>query len=313
MTSTIDRHQARAAKTRRLILLFVAWPASVAVIAVGLFIYKFHSNPLSSETGDWGTFGDFLGGIVNPVAGLVTIVLLVLTLRSQQDELEEQRRQLAKQSFDQSFFGWTSSYRELITELQLGDGSDSDPRLMGVVALDAMTRSELISTNLETSLLLKEYERSDAQVRERLCARKKNLVHAWWERQFAANEPQLGALIRTLYSLLRWVDSNPHVSWLEKWDAVSILRARLSGPELRMIFFNGFLPEGQKFNEYVRRYALFDNLRLNGHNFVILAYRLNFHPFEPESFNSDLARQSLLEASDVTPISASNQPPSNVR
>ncbi|WP_290518028.1 hypothetical protein [Alcanivorax sp.] len=39
--------------------------------------------------GDWGTFGDFLGGISNPLLGFLTIFLLVASLRLQAKELKE--------------------------------------------------------------------------------------------------------------------------------------------------------------------------------------------------------------------------------
>lgn len=303
MHPTSQRQRAKVAKTRRLILLFLAFPATVATFAMGLFIYKFHGRSLSTETGDWGTFGDFLGGIVNPIAGLVTIVLLVLTLRSQQDELEEQRRQLAKQAFDQSFFGWTSSYRELIAELQHGAGNEDDPRKEGVVALDAIIRGCALN-DFQTKTLIEQYQAATKAEQDRLRSEQKIEAADRWKRVFSSNEPQLGALVRTLYSLLRWIDSHPNVSWAEKWDAVSILRARLSGPELRAIFFNGFLPEGRKFNEYVRRYALLDNLPLVGHNRIKLAMHLDLHPFERASFDSDLARTELFKSNAVEPLSA---------
>lgn len=302
MLSTAERQRKRAAKTRQWILFFLAWPALVAVTALSFYIVKFYERDLSTQTADWGTFGDFLGGVINPVAGLMTIVLLVLTLRSQQDELEEQRSQLAKQAFDQSFFGWTSSYRELITGLQYGDGTADDPRTVGVVALDEITRFA-VPNNYQTTSLIEQYQAAHEENKEEMRSTQKMEVRGWWERQFSYNEPQLGALIRTLYSLLRWVDSNPNVSWAEKWDAISILRARLSGPELRTIFFNGFLPDGRKFNEYVHRYALLDNLPLTGHNQIKLALHLAIHPFERASFDSDRARKALLESDGVKPIS----------
>jgi uncharacterized membrane protein len=308
MNTNTERQKSRAAKTRRLIVYFAAWPAIVAMIAVGAYIANFFDRPISSETGDWGTFGDFLGGIVNPVTGLVTIVLLVLTLRSQQDELEEQRRQLAKQAFEQSFFGWTSSYRELISGLQFGSGTELDPRLTGVIALHEILRLGRAPSNEETHSLITKMQSVDATEQEEIRATHRSSTVAWWERCFVSNEPQLGALIRTLYSLLRWVDSHPNVSWVEKWDAVSIIRARLSGPELRVIYFNGFLHDGKKFNAYVQRYALLDNLPLSGHNRVILAYSLGLHPFEEASFDSNLARSALLESGEVKPIAETSGP-----
>ncbi|MCS3504469.1 putative phage abortive infection protein [Achromobacter sp. JUb104] len=297
----------RVRRTFRLIALTSLLPISSACIAFWYYRSTFKGK-FSTDQADWGAFGDFMGGIVNPVAGLVTIVLLVLTLRSQQDELEEQRRQLAKQAFEQSFFGWTSSYRELISGLQFGSGTELDPRLTGVIALHEILRLGHTPSNEETHSLIKKMQSVDATEQEEIRATHRSSTVAWWERCFASNEPQLGALIRTLYSLLRWVDSHPTVSWAEKWDAVSIIRARLSGPELRVIYFNGFLHDGKKFNAYVQRYALLDNLPLSGHNRVIIAYRLGLHPFEEASFDSDLARSALLESGEVKPIAETSVP-----
>lgn len=297
----------RLRRTFRLIALTSLFPIATACIAFWYYRGTFKGK-FSTDQADWGAFGDFIGGIVNPVAGLVTIVLLVLTLRSQQDELEEQRRQLAKQAFDQSFFGWTSSYRELITALQYGEGTEDEPRTSGVVALDAITRFGALN-NYQTTSLIEQHQAANEMDREEMRLAQKSETRGWWERQFSYNEPQLGALIRTLYSLLRWVDSNPNVSWAEKWDAVSILRARLSGPELRAIFFNGFLADGRRFNDYVHRYALLDNLPLTDHNQVKLALHLDLHPFERASFDSDLARKVLLESNGLEPISGPSRRP----
>lgn len=46
----------------------------------------------------WGQFGDFIGGIVNPALGLVTIMLLLASLGLQRQELKLTREEMAKSS-----------------------------------------------------------------------------------------------------------------------------------------------------------------------------------------------------------------------
>ena len=49
------------------------------VIIVGVvcfYIYNFKSNPISAFPADWGSFGDFFGGILNPIISLYSLILL---------------------------------------------------------------------------------------------------------------------------------------------------------------------------------------------------------------------------------------------
>lgn len=52
-------------------------------VTAGLYVSNFQ-GPLSADNGTWGQFGDYMGGVVNPLLGLITIWLLVGTLAQQQ-------------------------------------------------------------------------------------------------------------------------------------------------------------------------------------------------------------------------------------
>lgn len=46
---------------------------------------------------EWAQFGDYFGGLVNPAVGLVTVVLVVITLRVTREEAASTRREMALQ------------------------------------------------------------------------------------------------------------------------------------------------------------------------------------------------------------------------
>lgn len=53
------------------------------------YLYKI---PLSKENGDWGTFGDFFGGVMNPILGFINLFLLSTTLSLQIKSSREQSK-----------------------------------------------------------------------------------------------------------------------------------------------------------------------------------------------------------------------------
>ena len=58
------------------------------------YIWKFHGTTISGDPGHWGVLGDFVGGIVNPLLGLVTIWLLTVSLQQNNEMLGQAREEL---------------------------------------------------------------------------------------------------------------------------------------------------------------------------------------------------------------------------
>ena len=63
------------------------------------YLYKI---PLSKENSDWGTFGDFFGGVMNPILGFINLLLLTKTLASQKEFHEENKNFLATSETQQT-------------------------------------------------------------------------------------------------------------------------------------------------------------------------------------------------------------------
>lgn len=70
---------------------------------VSLFSPKFFAD-LSSEKGDWGTFGDFVGGTLNPILSFLSLIVLLLTYAMQRKELEKTEETQKRQQFENMFF-----------------------------------------------------------------------------------------------------------------------------------------------------------------------------------------------------------------
>lgn len=75
----------------------------VLVLVLVFFVYKVLSlyfenfqGGFSNLNADWGTFGDYVGGVLNPVFGLLSFSGLLLTIYLQGKELKEARTQFSR-------------------------------------------------------------------------------------------------------------------------------------------------------------------------------------------------------------------------
>ena len=73
---------------------FVAFVAVIVPVAYMLWFWCFHKLPPSESPSAWGEFGDFIGGIVNPLIAYSAFYWLAKSVRLQKTELTETRKAL---------------------------------------------------------------------------------------------------------------------------------------------------------------------------------------------------------------------------
>lgn len=57
---------------------------TLVVASIALYLIKFGDNVISSNPENWGQFGDFMGGVLNPLLALINIcIFIVLTISIQ--------------------------------------------------------------------------------------------------------------------------------------------------------------------------------------------------------------------------------------
>ena len=80
----------------------------IVLLVIGFYFFNFNSHllknenwsdifkNLSKETGSWGTFGDYVGGILNPVIAAFAFYLIAETYKLQKDAYSLQKTELAE-------------------------------------------------------------------------------------------------------------------------------------------------------------------------------------------------------------------------
>lgn len=74
--------------------------AYLVILLAGLAVVayvSFFARHAIGDPGDWAAFGDYFGGLLNPVIGIVTVVLVIKTLQATRREADLTRQQLQQQ------------------------------------------------------------------------------------------------------------------------------------------------------------------------------------------------------------------------
>jgi uncharacterized membrane protein len=64
--------------TKNLIRAGITISIVAILIPIGFYIYDFGGRPRSENPAEWGTFGDFFGGILNPIISMLTLIVTVI-------------------------------------------------------------------------------------------------------------------------------------------------------------------------------------------------------------------------------------------
>ncbi len=119
------------------------WPWFV-MLAAGILVlsyaYVFQALSWTSDPSAWGSFGDYMGGLLNPVVSTLTLIVAIKVWADQRKELEETKRALNDQAEtaqanrrEQRFFDLMQVYQQTLDTFQgttqRGDARHGKPAL----------------------------------------------------------------------------------------------------------------------------------------------------------------------------------------
>lgn len=99
---------------------FYLGAAAIALILTTLVV-NFRKQDISEDISAWGQFGDFLGGTLNPLFGLISVVIISATLQLQ---IKSSR----KQEFDNQFFALLNLYDSVLQSIDRHSSRDGSVR-----------------------------------------------------------------------------------------------------------------------------------------------------------------------------------------
>lgn len=212
-----------------------------------------------------GQWGDSFGAL-NALMSTLAFAAVFFTLRLQQRQINDAQRDQHLQRFDDTFFRLLTLLREVRSELRFTRNTVEKPKeAIGARALrDA--------ANDATWYLIDGTPVDRNLTREEIAA-------IYGEQVYKRGETGLGPYFRLVYTILRRVDSDQHLSESEKITYANLLRGQLGSPEIALLALNGLAPISKDLSHYLTKYRMLRYLPMT----KVIGQHIEPH-YEPAAF-----------------------------
>ena len=154
-------------KPNRLLWVLGGIAVAAFIFVLERYINNFKTFPIANDSATWGTFGDYLGGTLNPIISFLALIGLLYTIHQQAQEMqatreelkqaaEQQRRQSETfnlQQFESTFFSLLEQHNNIIEKLIESKISD----LTNITINEEFRADRYIKDNIRQNPLLKRY------------------------------------------------------------------------------------------------------------------------------------------------------------
>ncbi len=271
-------------------------------VVIFSYVFNFHAHNFSENSGDWGTFGDFFGGTLNPLLSFLALIILLRTFAMQKEELNVQRQELketkeilkiqtktqVKQQFESTFFALLNVHNQVL--------KDSDTNLVDL--------GKVLFRRAEFSEMRDDEENNES-------CKESNFIKLCVAKKRMEERPYLwGQYFFTLYELLKFVAVNSPDSKIDiNFDAENlensevglnektysdIVRASIPNDVLYLLAVVCYCEHDandiyRKYKLLIERYALFKHIEFglskNKTDFAILEDILDY--YDKKAFDKD--------------------------
>ncbi len=210
----------------------------LAISVVVAYIVNFHTYHISNDPGNWGTLGDYLGGVIGTIFGFASVLLIYLTFQRQQETS-------VLQQFETTFFNLLTVQREMMKSVNgRYEVSGEVVKLEGQEFFERMAE-ELFNDYFSFPDMGTEKEN-------------RSLICEYYEDRFEIAGPTLGPYYRHLLHFIKYTD-NSEIDDLKR-QYVDIIQAQMSDAELYCLFFNAICYGNDKLLPLLDQYSFLENI-----------------------------------------------------
>ena len=242
-----------------LIIIFVAVLSTIFVVG----FYFWFTNNVNDTPSSLGTFGDFVGGSLNPLLSLLALIALFYTiiiqsrelslsrkeLKNSSESLSDQNKTLQHQRIDSSFFEMLKSHNSLIEVMHIT--LPKTPVRPEEESFYARETFQHLTKKLKASIA--DHLGTQATEEGRL-----EYLHHSYMTFYSNNAVYISHYFRSLYNLFKFIDYKSKLGDIDDVEFYSnLIRAQISDYELIILFYNCLSPLGySKFKPLVEKYAV---------------------------------------------------------
>lgn len=224
-------------------LFIVSAVSLIGIIVFYVYVQKFGITQ-SSKQDVWGQFGDYFGGLMNPIVAFAALILLVVSLWLQAREIKGALNSLGKANFEASLWQLIRLHREFSANMVTSTPTVAEVRGRACFPLfrhrlETLTREAVAGNTVD--------KRSEAE-----------RVYEHFLRDY---EGDIAHYFRLLERILTLIQRAPPTHQDDELVYVDTIRATLSVDEQVLLYFFNVSNASPEFKKLIEDYGLLRELR----------------------------------------------------
>jgi phosphotransferase system glucose/maltose/N-acetylglucosamine-specific IIC component len=203
---------------------------------------------LGNQKSDWGTFGDFIGGTLNPLLSFFGFMALLYTISIQRKQIKDDKKDKEKQQFESTFFALLNLHNQALDNL-------SKEKQFGVREGNSYPNGSDLQNLLKETL---DKKVTNLEIAQKKLNDKNNLC---------------GHYFRILYELLKFIKNNS--SWLAENEKMysNLVKGLLPDNVFRLLAV--YCSNKDDYKLLLEHYSFFENIDFSD-NSILLEFKNNF-------------------------------------
>lgn len=253
---------------------YISLAIGIILIVILVYLLNFYSYSISESSTDWGQFGSYVGGLAGAFLTLLTVILLIKTLDSQ-------NKNATINQFESSFFELFRLHKE-ITDRIIGEvhivvrnsSVEEKDTYEGLQFFERLSKKINLHYDADHQNIAKEGLDNMAEVEK---AVNEEGITNYYNDIYRGKESGLGHYFRSLYHLIKFVDDSKINN---KQRYTDLVQAYLTDAELHCTFYNGISIYGRdRLKPLLDKYSFLENIKSKG-----IIFDRQFEEFYPNTY-----------------------------
>ena len=277
------------------ILGFAILLLSALVIIYFYFIFGLED----SEKGNWGTFGDFMGGTLNPIFALFSLFAIIYTIKIQTEELELSRQELSdtKQELKESRIAQQEQSDTLRKQNKAIDLQIFENTFFELLKQHNKYLDILVSSKSLNNVSYVKYKNNDGFLVVIGPEEELEIIKSF--KKINQEDRIIKNYFMTLYQLLNFITTSSQRIEINTKQYTNIIRALIDDEVLRTMALNCIAHNFKKYQEYIESYQFFEHIYIENINNETIAILNILSKFDPNAFGSNEGLKGLISAKTV--------------
>lgn len=212
---------------------------------IPIFLYPiFLGWSVSGNSSEWSNFGEYIGGVIGPLFGLLAFIGVLLSIANQNIENQKTEKENKKQAIENRIIKHIEFHNNICSNVKIPYDIKRTKFKEGRIAFEFLYEKHLKAHFKDAE---NKYPNLDEEQK----------IDIAFSELYNKEGRQFGFYFRNLYYLIKYIDESEYI---DKVHYSKLVRAQLSTPEIQMLMYNCLFKKGKGFKDLVIKYDFLNGI-----------------------------------------------------